>query len=1509
MSSNLLLSVFTLGLSAALAIDASAFVPRRQGATLPEPIAVRHKPLQRTPSAIKVPGIKSIRSATPRPAAQVLRVKSRSGEEVVLYGNQIFSSTWTSQSSCGIYTLDPTNGTTSAVYTDAELYGLGGAVYYDGKYYALNYIPYNNQVVDISASVYDAQSWTQLEHKQLNPTEFVGSIALDLAYDATTETVYGLFYGGNYTVYLGTLDMRTFKPSRVADLPSETNINSIAFTNAGALYGTDDMGNFYSIDKATAQLTKLSNVGEDGHYCYYNTSATIDDASGTYYYIYQPESGISSLYAISLADGTWTTAIVLQDNAQFAGLYVPKPLAADNAPAAVSNASADFAGGSLSGFINFTMPAVSYAGTAIDGPLGYTVTANKTEVASGSADINESVSAPVTVTTAGFTTFEIRASNAAGVGPKTEITLYVGPDAPVAVSDLGAEKASDNEITISWTAPTTSVNGGYFDTGALTYTVVRRPDGKIVADGISETECTDQINDLPMASYYYEVTAHAGDISSASASTDAIVLGTYAPLPIDHQFKQADNEYSLYTVIDANNDNKKWQAGSTYVYMLAPATGQEAEDDWLITPPMRLAAGKAYTLEFEAGLNTTGSGTPEGHMDVMIGTDKTPEALTTNLVSTTHVKKGSAVQYTVTTKDFTVDADGIYHIGFHAVTPKATSSGLRIRYIKIYSASIPAAGEIASITPAAEGAMSASVKYTAPVKEVSGKDLNGSLTIKAYVGNELKKTVENVTPGETIDFDVETAQGSNTVSVSASNADGEGPTVSGSVFTGYDYPLNPVDAKAVLSADGTKVTLTWTAPGAEGEQGGYVPVDQLSYYIFDAFGQLSDPAIASTSENSYAFDYAGRDFGEEGQDFVAFQVTASYTVDGREYASYPGTNSNILAVGTPYPLPFSESFPEATPEHTLWGIDYAGTNHRAEFAVYGDNQYFEEYDLDDNPIYINSQDGDGGFLVMGAESNGYKIGIYSGMVDISGTTTPVLEFYTRATANQLDVMLAKANGEYATVKTIDFKETPYPDWTLCRISLDDYIAAGAIQFELLVTTKDASYYGANYVALDHIRVRDIKDNNLSIGQMSAPAEVKAGSKFSISAKVSNDGLSSATGAAVDMLINGTPVARKEIEGTLEPDATTAVSFDDLMLYADSKGQNTFGLRISYASDEIDSDNLAEKTIEVVAVDFDGVDGLAAALVSEPEPAVSLTWTAPDIDAMPKAEEILEDFESYEAFTIDNFGSWTLVDEDGSTTYAAYDEDTFEDYDYPHAGEAMAFQIFNAEQINATPGAYGAYSGKQCAMSFYSYNGSDWMISPELSGAPQTISLMAAFNSSLSYGMGDKVEVWYSTGSTDIADFVRIISYETTNTWTAVTADLPEGARRFAIHGISGYNGVRIDDIRYKAGDGVPADLAVTGYNVYRNGVRINAEPVTGTSYTDRPDQDGTYEYSVSAIYNYGETDPCAPVSTDFSAIGSLDADSAPVRYYNLQGIEISEPAAGSVVIRVEGRTATKQLRQ
>ncbi len=47
---------------------------------------------------------------------------------------------------------------------------------------------------------------------------------------------------------------------------------------------------------------------------------------------------------------------------------------------------------------------------------------------------------------------------------------------------------------------------------------------------------------------------------------------------------------------------------------------------------------------------------------------------------------------------------------------------------------------------------------------------------------------------------------------------------------------------------------------------------------------------------------------------------------------------------------------------------------------------------------------------------------------------------------------------------------------------------------------------------------------------------------------------------------------------------------------------------------------------------------------------------------------------------------------------------------------------------------------------------------------------------------------------------------------------------------------------------------LTGYNIHRNGVKINASPITDIQYTDANVEPGTYEYCVTAVYAGGESE-------------------------------------------------------
>lgn len=116
----------------------------------------------------------------------------------------------------------------------------------------------------------------------------------------------------------------------------------------------------------------------------------------------------------------------------------------------------------------------------------------------------------------------------------------------------------------------------------------------------------------------------------------------------------------------------------------------------------------------------------------------------------------------------------------------------------------------------------------------------------------------------------------------------------------------------------------------------------------------------------------------------------------------------------------------------------------------------------------------------------------------------------------------------------------------------------------------------------------------------------------------------------------------------------------------------------------------------------------------------------------------------------------------------------------------------------------------------------------------------------------------------------------------------------------------IDDVTY-----APAkfDGVAVGYNIYRDGVRLNDAPVEATSFVDEAPEAPAHRYGVTTVYDLGES----PVSNiveagPLSGIGSVTGDNAPVEYYNLQGIRVDNPSSSGIYIRRQGRTAAKVLR-
>ena len=69
---------------------------------------------------------------------------------------------------------------------------------------------------------------------------------------------------------------------------------------------------------------------------------------------------------------------------------------------------------------------------------------------------------PVTVPSSAIYKLEVVLSNSVGDSPKSDMTVYIGKDSPLAVNNLKVVRTGDVN-TVSWNSPTGTKNGGYMN--------------------------------------------------------------------------------------------------------------------------------------------------------------------------------------------------------------------------------------------------------------------------------------------------------------------------------------------------------------------------------------------------------------------------------------------------------------------------------------------------------------------------------------------------------------------------------------------------------------------------------------------------------------------------------------------------------------------------------------------------------------------------------------------------------------------------------------------------------------------------------------------------------------------------------------------------------------------------------------------------------------------------------------------------------------------------------------
>lgn len=969
-----------------------------------------------------------------------------------------------------------------------------------------------------------------------------------------------------------------------------------------------------------------------------------------------------------------------------------------------------------------------------------------------------------------------------------------------------------------------------------------------------------------------------------------------------------------YTVIDGNNDGRTWKVAAMTDYtacMLPNVADINEADDWLITVPVYMPAGD-YIMSFECGY--TGSGATGIKLEVKLGASPTVEGLTAEIAPPTvyTVKDKTKYEY-----NCNIPTDGYYYIGVHNITPKEIKGTVKLFSVGVRSGSVepvepvdpPAAGTLTwELAP--KGELKANIKYVAPTKTKSGADLKEITKVLITSRWEVDKfEYTDVKPGQTIEInDVEMYAGiNNRFTAVAYVGETAGDKVEHkNIWCGPDTPLAPQNVKLVAAEDFKSAVLSWDPVGETGEHGGYVDPAAVTYYIFDAFGSYYDPAIATTTGTSVKIEYPDL----KGQDFVAYQVTAGY---GENYSLE--TASDILTIGEPYKVPFTESFKNGRYDD-IWLVDPKSDNSNQMQGTVDDTYFPSLIDPEDPeaPAPLVSQDGDNGFFYWLPYEKDVMYGMISPRVDIAGAANPALEFWYQGQGSDIDVMVSKDDAPFETVRTIDMQAEPTTSgWTLASIPLADYKDAKAIQFELRLRAahNDADHTWS--VPIDNIRVRDIVDKDLRLVSFAVPSNARVGEKLTLKAHVENLG-KEADGAVVAWTVNGNAVGTSALPAMAangfadaEFEYTVPVNTDEVL---EVKAEAVL------EGDGCAANNVAEASVKVRLNNYPTVADLAGRATGNGA-EVSLTWTAPSLEGITDPKTVAEDFESedYTPMSITGAGGWTVYDGDKLKTY-----NIFRELYNPYQTQPIGFQLFNrtVAEVQETYWEDAApHSGETFMMapSCQSGDNDNWLISPELSGNEQTVSFWAK---SMIISWGESFEVLYSTTGNSPESFTQTVEVENypadgivPETWTEFKVALPKGAKHFAIHHKTHDTlALLVDDVTYESAPEVPADIALTGYHIFRDGVQITSEPVTETAYTDSPVEAGaadgeyTYSYVVVPIYNCGPAPKSneVTVSVVSTAIDEVNAGGkgASAVYYNLQGVRVP---AGRLVPGVYVRVA------
>ena len=591
--------------------------------------------------------------------------------------------------SCGFISFDANAPQTikriKTVYDD---YHVSAGEYIDGKFYTFRVeVDDFGNVFPYAYTVYNGTSYA-VESNSYKDDE---SRVVDMTFDYTTNTLYALaentIASGSvvptslYSIDIATGDRTLIgSPGELTAIdgygnPDTDGLITLACDAQGQLYAMSQYRYFYKVDKFTGRVAQVGERHNLGTRADFQSMAFTADGklmwaqnhpSYGHFVEIDLNTGIPGGFVDFTTD--YDKLDKLGNDAQVTALNFRDRDINRQALKAVSNLSAVVNAPDVhSVTLKWELPAADISGNA-SAPTAIKVYRLGTSLPIAELD-GSATSYTDTEAPDGTTGYEVIPENEAGFGYPAFTEVFTGFDKLSEVTDLTLS-VDNRTATISWKAPTYTINGGYADYENITYNIyrLRGTTEEVVKKEHDSTEFSETI--AADGNYCYVVEPVSGNIAGVRAQSEYFQLQSSATVPYFTGFED-DEEGSPWSTINNNPNNPGWTIGLEYTKYDGKSAksyqGAKAEpaDCWLISPAFNLDPG-VYTVDYYVN----GSSYDSHSYDVAVGTDSDDvESFSQVLYSI-----NDAIEYdaNATPKgwkhvelEFTVETSGTYHIAFH----------------------------------------------------------------------------------------------------------------------------------------------------------------------------------------------------------------------------------------------------------------------------------------------------------------------------------------------------------------------------------------------------------------------------------------------------------------------------------------------------------------------------------------------------------------------------------------------------------------------------------------------------------------------------------------------------------------------------------------------------------------------------------------------------------------------------------------------------------------------------